>query len=197
LTGGWNLDLADRRMVVPPSPNAKEIARTLEVKVADTTAGCAASKQTVTLIALGPTPELDTAGIALWPDDGRIELRGQRLKGVQVAWSVPGDDKKQGSDACLDPSVAKVQTCSIPLPAGLPTDVQLSWLPAYGRFGPDVETYDAFGNRVERDTMRLRPARVVLSKPLVQTTGIDVTSGSAARVVLTHPEAVASVGCGS
>src|SRR5689334_11922669 len=78
LIGGWTLDPNDRRMVVPPPANAPNIVRGLDAKIADTQAGCAASKQTVTLVALGATPELDPAGITLWADDGRLELRGQR-----------------------------------------------------------------------------------------------------------------------
>src|SRR5262249_54144372 len=159
------------------------LARTLEVKIADTAAGCAASKQTITLVALGPWPEIDPAGITLWPDDGRIELRGQRLKGVQVAWTADG---KQGSDACLDAPAAKAQSCAIPIKPGLAADAQLAWLPPYGRFGADVTTFDALGNRIDGDGIRIKPARVVLTRPLVQTAGVDVTSG--ARVALAHPE---------
>jgi hypothetical protein len=198
LQGGWTIDAADRRMVVPPAAGAPNLARTLEVRVADSAAGCAGAKQTVTLIALGPWPELDGAGTVLFPDEGRIEIKGQRLKGVQVAWSAPQVDKtpaRQGADACLDPGTAKPQACAVPLAAGLPADVPLFWLPAFGRFGEDVVTYDAFGAKVEREGLRLRPARVVLSKALVQSGGIDMTNGPA-RVSVAHPEAVSSVDCG-
>ncbi len=198
LAGGWAIDATDRRLVTPPAANAPNVARTLEVKTADTQAGCATTKQMVTLIALGAWPDLDSGGITFFPDDGRIELRGQRLKGVQVMWSAPGDDKvpaRHGSDACLDAAPAKVQTCAIPLPPGLAADADLAWLPAFGRAGADVVTFDGFANRVEHDALRLRPSKIVLSKPLVQTTGVDVTNGPA-RVALAHPEAVSSVDCG-
>ena len=177
LAGGWAIDAADRRMVTPPAAGAPSLARTLEVKTADTLAGCATTKQTVTLIALGPWPDLDSAGVTFFPDDGRLELRGQRLKGVQVAWSAPADDKipaRHGSDVCLDAAPAKVQSCAIPLPPGLPADAELSWLPAFGRSGPDVVTFDALANRIDHDALRLRASRIVLSKPLVQTGGVDV-----------------------
>ncbi|HEV7555819.1 MAG TPA: hypothetical protein VGO00_10210, partial [Kofleriaceae bacterium] len=199
LAGGWSIDPADRRMVTPPAANAPNLARTLEVKIADSFAGCGASKQTVTLIALGPWPDLDPAGVTLFADDGRLELRGQRLKGVQVMWNAPPQDKqavRQGSDACLDAPTAKIQTCAIPMLAGLPADVELTWLPAFGRFGADVVTFDAFGNRVDADARRLKPARVVLSKPLVQSGGVDITNGPA-RIALAHPEAVSAVDCGA
>jgi len=197
LAGGWVIDAGDRRSVIPPPAGAPSLARTLTVKVADALAGCASSQQSVTLVALGPWPDLDSAGITLYPDDGRIELKGQRLKGVQVGWIAPGDGKqpaRPGSDACLDPAPGK--PCAIPLPAGLPADVPLAWLPAYGRFGDDVVTYDPYGNQLDPEALRLRPSRVVLSRPLVQTTGVDVTNGPA-RVVLAHPEAISSVDCGS
>lgn len=198
LQGGWTIDSADRRLVTPPAPTAPNLARTLEVKIADTPGACATSKQTVTLIALGAWPELDPGGVVFYPDDGKLELKGQRLKGVQVAWSAPPVDKtpaRQGSDACLEPSQSKVPSCVLPLQTGLPADAQLTWLPAFGRFGPDVTTFDTFGNRVDRDTLRLRPARIVLSKPLIETTGVDVTAGPA-RVALAHAEVVSSVDCG-
>src|ERR1700747_1613507 len=84
LAGGWTIDAADRRMIVPPAANAPGMARTLDVRIADSQPGCATTTQTLTLIALGPAPDLDSAGVTFWPDDGRVELRGQRLKGVQV-----------------------------------------------------------------------------------------------------------------
>lgn len=197
LAGGWAFEGGDRRMIVPPASGTPNMARTFDVKIADTLAGCAASKQMITLVALGPWPDLDPTGVTFWPDDGRIELRGQRLKGVQVGWNTGGDEGKHGSDMCLDASTgAKVQSCTIPLPPGLPADVQLMWVPSFGRFGDDVVTYDALGNRIDREALRLRPVRTVLTRPLVQTSGVDVTGGPA-RVVLSHPEAVASVDCGT
>lgn len=195
LTGGWSVDPADRRLVVPPSVGAPDLVRSIEAKIADTAAGCATTRQSVTLVALGAWPDVDGAGVTLYPDDGRIEIKGQRLKGMRVGWTVPGDDKhpaRADADACLDPVPGKA--CAIPIPTSLPVDAPLSWLPAYGRFGDDVVTYDAQGARLAGDGVRLKPARVVLSKPLVQTTGVDVTNGPA-RVMLSHPEVVSSVDC--
>lgn len=198
LQGGWTLE-PDRRSVRPPSADLDAFARALEVKVAEDGATCANTKTTVTLIALGEWADLDTAGATFFPDDGRLELRGGKLKGLQVAWYAPSGDKdqpKQGSDFCLDPSInGKVQTCTIPLTAGLPADATLHWIPPYGRRGPDVTTYDLFAHLVDPESFRLRPARVVLSKPLVQSSGVDVSQGPG-RVPLSHPEAVASVDCG-
>jgi hypothetical protein len=181
---------------VPPAANAPNLQRSIDVKIADA-GGCANSKQTVTLIALGPPAELES--VTFYPDDSRVELKGQKLKGAGIAWSVPGDDKnpgKTGADACLDAAPAKVQVCAIPVPHGLPADAPLYAVAPFGRFGDDVVTYDKLGNRVERDAQRIRPARTVLSKPLVQTGGVDVTNGPG-RVVLAHPEAVAAVDCGT
>ena len=199
LPGGWVIDATDRRMVTPPPATPPTTVRTLDVKVADTVAGCATSKQTITLNATGAWPELDATGVTLFPDDGRLELKGGHLKGVVITWSVPGDEKtpaRHGADQCLDATPAKVGTCAIPLAPGLPLDVQLMWLPQYGRYGDDVTTFDGAGNRVDHDALRLHPAKIVLSKPLVQTTGVDVTNGPA-RVALSHPEAVSWVDCGA
>lgn len=196
LDGGWAVDPSDRRYVIPPAAGAANLARSLEVKISDG-ADCTHSDRTLTLVALGAWPDLDATGVTFFPDEGRIEIKGQRLRGLQIGWTAPTEDKqppREGSDACLDPIPNK--PCAIPVPSGLPAGVALSWAPAYGRFGSDVVTFDAFGNRVDGEALRLRPSRVVLTKPLVQTSGVEVTSGPA-RVVLTHPEAVASVDCGA
>src|ERR1051325_10213669 len=117
LPGGWLVDTADRRMVTPPPATPPTTVRTLDVKTADTVAGCAASKQTITLNATGAWPELDAGGVTLFPDDGRLELKGGHLKGMVIAWSVAGDDKtpaRHGADQCLDATSAKVGTCAVP-----------------------------------------------------------------------------------
>lgn len=212
LTGGWTLE-ADRRTVRPPAPDLESFARTLDVKVADEGQSCAASKSRLTLVALGGWPDIDPASIAFFPDDGRIELHGMRLRGVQVAWTPQAEDTggaakesskdapggaREGNDLCLDPQTNekdKRQTCVVPLAPGLAADAPLYWIPPYGKRGADVATFDSFGNRVDPESFRLRPARVVLTKPLIAASGVDVSQGPG-RVPLSHPEAIASVDCG-
>src|SRR5512142_1046935 len=63
LAGGWTIDAQDRRVVVPPPAGTPNLARALEVKIADTAGGCATTKQTITLVAMGPMPELDPSGV--------------------------------------------------------------------------------------------------------------------------------------
>ncbi len=186
---GW---AADDDRVRPPAPDASG-AREGELKVASDRTACGPSAETVTLIATGPLPDLDPAGTVFYPDDGRIDLRGQRLKGVQVLWQAGG---KSGQDTCLDPQGStKQQTCVVPVGRGLPGDVVLRWLPARALSGADVVTFDRGGRRVDPASWVIRPARVVLSSMLGATDAVDVSQGPG-RVPLVHPEAVASVDCG-
>lgn len=199
LRGGWSL-AEDGRSVQPPS-RPDDDARTQEVKVADSAEQCAASQATVTLIATGPLPRVDGAASSFYPDDGRLELRGTGLMEVGIAWSgMPRGEARstpmEGQDVCLTPSTGKGPVeCAVPVAQGLPTDAALYWIPPHGRRGPDVTTYDASGRVVDPESMRLRPGRVVLTQPLVQSSGIDVSKGPA-TVAVSHSEAIATADCG-
>jgi hypothetical protein len=60
-----------------------------EVKVAADQAACSRSTNGVTLIATGQFPEIDLASVAFFPDEGRLEMKGQHLKGLQILWQTP------------------------------------------------------------------------------------------------------------
>ncbi|WP_208752472.1 hypothetical protein [Corallococcus carmarthensis] len=194
--GGWVLE---GRTLKPPT-RAEENSRTLELKVADDEAGCATATDTVVVVATGPFPRIDSASTTFYPDDGRLELKGTGLKNVAIAWSgTPrGEDPKtaslDGEDACLEPNAPN--ECAVPLTPGLPTDATLSWVPPYGRRGAGVSTYDANGRFLDDEYFRLRPGRTVLTRPLVQSSGVDLSKGPGYASV-THSEAVASVDCGT
>ncbi|WNG35493.1 hypothetical protein F0U61_18805 [Archangium violaceum] len=196
--GGWSLS-SDGRSIRPPSKEAGEFARTLDLKVAEEAEQCASSQELVTVIATGAFPNIDAAGTTFFPDEGRIELKGQRLQDVPVAWSVPAKNEqeaaREGLDVCLNPSTGGRQSeCTVPLTPGLPTDAALYWVPPHGKRGPEVTTYDANGTLVPPESFLIRPGRVVLTRPLVQSSGVDLSKGPG-RVVVSHPEAVASVDC--
>lgn len=201
LRGGWSLG-ADGRSVHPPA-KPDEDARTLELKVAESADGCATSQSTVTVIATGPLPRIDAAASTFYPDDGRVELRGVGLLHVAIAWSgTPRGDARgvpmEGQDVCLTPSPSAgrgQEDCAVPVAQGLPTDAALYWTPPHGRRGPEVTTYDAQGRVVDPESLRLRPGRVVLTQPLVLSTGIDVSKGPGS-VAVSHSEAIATVDCG-
>ncbi|QRK04863.1 hypothetical protein JQX13_32185 [Archangium violaceum] len=195
--GGWSLS-SDGRSVRPPSRDAGEFARTLDLKVAEEAEQCASSQEIVTVIATGAFPNIDAAGTTFFPDEGRIELKGQRLQDVPVAWSVPAKGEqeaaREGLDVCLNPSSGNRQECTVPLTPGLPSDATLYWVPPHGRRGPEVTTYDVNGTLVAPESFQIRPGRIVLTRPLVQSSGVDLSKGPG-RVAISHPEAVASVDC--
>lgn len=192
LPAGWGLE-ADRRSVRPP-PEGSESSRVIDVKLAREPSGCAKTKNAITLAATGRWPELDAAGIVFAPDEGRVELRGKRLKGVQILWEAGG---KAGQDNCLDPKVVdKVEQCTVPVTRGLPVDATLRWLPAGARFGKEIASYDVEGRPVDPDLFLLRPARTIVNGLFPTGAGtLDISQGTG-RIPLLHPRAIASVDCG-
>lgn len=198
--GGWVL-AADGRSVRPPA-KAEEGTRTLVLKVAASAALCDASQDTVTVIATGAFPRIDAAASTFFPDEGRVELRGTGLENVTLTWSgtpraEPHPGTLEGQDLCQAPSTDKGRSeCTIPVARGLPTDTVFHWVPPHGKRGPEVTTYDTAGNVVPTEDFRLRPGRVVLTQPLVLSSGIDVSKGPGA-VAVSHSEAIASADCGA
>jgi hypothetical protein len=124
-------------------------------------------------------PELDPAGTTLFLDQGRLELRGARLRGIRVDWRAAG---KSGTDSCTAPTGTKPETCSLAVPKGLPPDAAFtwSWSPSSGAAASAPEA--------------LRPARIVVDQLLPTAAAVDLSSG-VGRLPLTHPEAVAAVDC--
>jgi hypothetical protein len=198
LQGGWTLG-ADGRSVRPPS-RPDDASRTQVLRIAESAALCDASQDTVTVIATGPFPRIDAAATVFYPDDGRLELQGTGLERVGITWSgtpraEPHPGPLVGQDLCSSADSAATG-CTLPVARGLPTDTVFHWLPPHGRWGPEVTTYDAAGNLVPPESFRLRPGRIVLTQPLIQSTGVDVSKGPGA-VAVSHSEAIASADCGS
>lgn len=136
---------------------------------------------------LSPTPEIDAASVTLFPDQGRLELKGLHLKGTRIAWKL---DARGGDDVCLDPKSApgaKDEQCAFALPRDLPADVSLTW-------SPPVIGAGQLKSSPPPAAQPLRPARVVLDRLLSVGAAVDLTSGLG-RIPLAHPEAVASVDC--
>jgi hypothetical protein len=189
LPEGWALE-SGARLVRPPSGDLG--SRAVEARVAADALSCPQSRETVTLQVTGRWPEIDPNSIFFYPDEGRLELKGQRLGGVQIVWQA---GQKSGQDRCLDPSPGKGQHCVVPLERNLPMTASLRWLPALARFGPDVVTYDTGGQVVDPAVFLLRPARTVIAQLLPPAASIDISSGTG-QLTLLHPRAVASVDCG-
>lgn len=189
--GGWTVD-ADPRSVKPP-PNDDAIGSTVELKVAASVAACATTTTSVTLIATGRLPTFDAAATTIALDDGRLEVRGKRLKGVRFDWSVGG---KNGNDACSDVTIdGAAEKCALAVPHDAPADPKafvIRWSPAGAH--ADAITFDADGKRVAADAFTLPVARVLLGKLLSADAAADVTTGTA-KIPLMHADAVTTVDC--
>jgi hypothetical protein len=202
LPAGWVLD-RDRRTVRPPASQSAAL-RSIEVKVAGEGQSCDASRSALTLVATAPHPAIDPASVLFAPDEGRLELEGERLAGLTVVWRVSerdgagGRPQKEGSEVCLAPAAlpgGRGERCVLPLAAGLPLDTSLQWLPAGTQETEAVRVFDAQGRAVPTARLTLRPARVSIAQVLPPAATVDVSLGPA-RVPLVHPAAVSAVDCG-
>ena len=198
---GWVIE-QDRKTVRPPGPRASA-PDSVDLRIASDPEACERSRRVVTVRATGPHPEIDIGSVVFAPDEGRLEVSGRSLGGVQFLWRVPGRDPDQerssrrGAERCLDPTTkGQTETCVVPIERGLPLSTELTWLPANATEGEDVRLMDARGGLVSRQQRLLEPARVVLSQVVVPGATVDVSSGPA-RIPLTHPGVVAAVDCGA
>jgi len=188
---GWSTDSA-RKTVQPPA-SASTSGRITMISVADDAGACARAASPVTMIVTEPWPEIDPASVTLFPDEGRIEYKGQHLDQSQILWQA---EKRKGQEACLAPSLAgKTQSCAVPVDRDLPMDTVFRWLPAGAKAGTDVTTYDGRGQRVDTTSWVLRPASIVLGQVFTAADMLDVSQGTGTVAVL-HPGSVASVDCG-
>jgi hypothetical protein len=141
-------------------------------------------------LAAGPAtepPTVDIASVILYPDQGRLELRGTHLLGARVRWVAAAGP---GESTCLDPTAAgKAEQCAFSVPKDLGADASLTLLPPAPPPGaaPPGAPPPAPGTP-------LRPARVVLDRLLPAASVVDLTSGIG-RLPLAHPEAVGAVDC--
>jgi hypothetical protein len=195
-TGDWSVD-PDGRAVRPPAAD-DAIGKAVEAKTAASTAACSTATTPITLVTTGRWPTVDAAASSLFVDDARVELHGRNLRGTVVRWQL-GD--RAGEDRCVQPQTdATGERCAVAVGRGLPADpaaADLWWMPAGARSGPEVTTYDATGRRISPDEMLLRPGRLVLSSLLPPDVSIDLAGGTASRIPLVHPEAVAGADCGA
>jgi hypothetical protein len=133
------------------------------------------------------SPVIDPAKVVFYPDQGRLEVDGDRLAGIRLRWE---EAKGNGIDVCLGPTASGTrQRCTFSVPRTLPADARFAWAPpgAPGVAAPAVETRASF--------VPLRPARVILDRVLpAATTTVDL-SGGIGRISLAHPEAIAAVDC--
>ncbi len=189
---GWTLD-AVANTVTPPA-NAEAGAQS-SLPLATSSAECASSKETLRLIATAPLPTIDPSSVVLALNAGRLEIAGTGLAGLRVSWKT---QSRLESNTCVDVSgEGPKQRCTIPLTREQPsevTSVRFSWVPAGGRFGKDVRTYDSQGSLLGPGELELTPGRIVLGRVMQRERSVDVSSG-VGQIPLAYPDVVASVEC--
>ncbi|MCY1076342.1 hypothetical protein [Archangium lansingense] len=191
---GWTVG-EDSRSVRPPRTGSGRVGQPVALQVAPAASGCTGTQETLTLVATGAFPEVEPASVVLAADEGRLELRGRGLAGAQVFWPGPTRDARLEHEVCLDAGPSESpQPCVLPVRRGVRADVSLSLLPAGARFGEGVLTFDASGRQLAPSELQLRPSRVVLSSVLPAVPALDLSTGEG-RLVLPHPEAIATVDC--
>jgi hypothetical protein len=132
-----------------------------------------------------PAAAIDAAKVVFYPDQGRVEIDGDGLRGSRLRWEAT---KQSGTDVCLDPTPAGArERCAFAIPRGLPSDVRFWWAPASPGTAAPAPGMAGF--------VPLRPARVVVDRLFsAAATTVDL-SGGVGRVALAHPEAVAAIDC--
>jgi hypothetical protein len=194
--GGWVAEAGGRAMR-PPAGSAA-IGSVVELRVAPSPAACAQTPWTVTLVATGPWPSLDTASFVLTLDEGRLQGKGRGLAGSLVVWPVQGSGL--AADRCNDPRIeGGVETCTWAVPKSLSADPAsglLQWRPAGSLPDPDAVVFDAEGRKAPPIDLVIVPGRVEIRSVLPADASIDVSSG-VGRIPVTHPASVVSVDCGA
>lgn len=190
---GWSVD-AGGGAVVPPR-REEAIGQAVPLRVAPTLAECSKSTKTLTLIATGRWPSFDPNSVVFWPDDGRLEARGRRMRGVSIAWQ---SGERSGVDRCTDSrgKEGAPEFCIWAVGRDASADpavTTFSWLPAGAQPGASV-FYDADARRVPQSSFALLPARFVITRLIAPDATVDLASGQG-QVPLLHPEVVASAEC--
>ncbi len=197
LESGWSAD-AEGRMLRPPVPQ-EAIGKVVSVKTAPTQAACAASSASLSVVAVGPRPSIDSLTVDV--DGGRIVAQGRKLRGAVLVWAARG---RTGSDVCSTPqvvagvgAVAGAESCAFSAPRDLPADLsalRLEVLPAGASPAPDAILFDALGARAAEGSFDVRSFEVAVQRLVTPDASVDMSSG-AGHVALVHAEAVASVSC--
>ncbi len=183
---------ADGRSIRPPTGEST-IGRSVAVRVAPNKDACASSQDTRLLVVTGRWPEIDPASVVFFPDEGRVEARGQRMHGAVLSWQ---NAARSGQETCLEPTVVgKQQACVWPVAQGAAAETTLRWGPAGLRPAVRSMIFDLQGSRAEPSSFTLRPARFVLSRVVSPSATVDISLGPG-RVALLHAGSAASVDCG-
>jgi hypothetical protein len=195
LDAGWSVEPDGRSLRVPASTDA--IGKVVQVKVAPNESACATSTATISVVAIGPAPSVDS--IAIDPDSGRLVAVGRHLRGTAMQWT---SGARTGSDTCAPdpsskPTPPTTETCAFAVPHDLPVDpstLKIAIFPSGSRVAPDAELFDAAGHRVADATFEQAISEVTLHEVVSADASVDLSSGLG-RVPLPHGDAIASVSC--
>jgi len=137
-------------------------------------------------------PQVDAGSVVLFADQGRVELTGRHLEGTRLRWQASsGGSNGAGEDVCWSPkTTSRGQQCVFGVARNLDINATFQVLAPVppGKLAADAA-------RLAPPVATVQPARVVLDRLLPSAAVIDLTNG-AGRLVLLHPEAVASADCG-
>jgi len=195
--GGWSIEPSSQGRALRPPAGIEAVGKAVTLRVANSAAQCGSEANSLDLVTTARPPSVDATSVVLQLDQGKVELRGSHLAGAALAWR---SNTASGVDVCENPKLdTGAERCVFEVGHGLsadPASASLSLISAGGRAGTDVTNYDLQGERIEPSSFVLTPARVVLSNIVPQDASIDLSTGHG-EVELSHPEAVASVDCGS
>jgi hypothetical protein len=182
---------------VRPPVNQENVGTSVDVKVAPTQQACGESTATTTLVATARQPNVEPESIWLASDEGRLDARGEHLRGASVVWQSEG---KSGIDTCHDPRPvgARIE-CSWSVERGFsvsPEVTRFYLLPAGARTIEGAAFFDLQGRRVNLESMRIVPARITLLRIIPPDASVDLSTGQG-EIPLVHPEAVAAADCGA
>jgi hypothetical protein len=191
--GGWAIE-PDPHAVRPPTAESA-VGQSVDLRVAPEAAQCAASRSSVTPVATAAWPVIDAAGTLLAVDEARLEIRGRKLRGVRVTVRAA---TITAEDVCLDSKAEGTsERCTLAIGRGLPADpfaLSATWVPAGGRAGADIVTFDTDGRRATSAVLAVPPARITITSIVPSGASVDFAAGTR-KIALTHPEAIASVSC--
>jgi hypothetical protein len=184
------------RLVRPPT-SEDAVGVRVEVDLAPSLGQCEGETTHLTLVAVGPPPQVDGNAVVFAPDEGRVEVAGKLLSGSVLAWE---SGEARGSDTCGEPRQENgIDTCTFAVPRGLsadPGETHFRVLPRGSVATPDAAYVDSMGRKVSLDAFNLLPARIVLSRLVMTDGAVDLSTGQG-ELPLTHPESVSSVDCGN
>ena len=96
--GGWTLKRGERQVTPPSGAATDEVGRSIATTIGRSLSDCTNRAESLQLIAIRPLPKIDPKSAVVFLDEGRLEIGGRLLEGLQIQWSI-GDHHGEGT--CL------------------------------------------------------------------------------------------------